>query len=410
MSASYVLEAGTLHAVNELGSAVKEALSSPQKARKMKLTVKAYVDSHAHTLTTPNLGRRLYFRDPDAKKMYDVLGVSEFEVAHVIKKHQLTDPSWKGANKTLPWVLVLAARQFELNKDREGVEHALIYMALFFYSSIQYKYFRFEPTGANEAIFQATLNDLSNKFKLKQHGSVIGMLSEITMTTWDTYRKDVIEGTDLRMRYFANQLRSRINDAVKNVAKRFYPNWEKARAGGIVNRLYIDQEREQTGSDGEQMAKRPVENTSLTIARISDSALNRSMSVGVDKRISSVSARVAGVSQSAIEIALERIVKEYPELTRELIGLILEMYFAEGTHTVESIGSKAFFARSIANYTRSNTNDVAVIRAREILEELLAASSEKYLQSERAATKSNFKKACYIYLVLMTQQAYLHGG
>jgi hypothetical protein len=400
--AQFVLDETSKHAVEECGPAIAHALSDKKVSELFKRHVKAYVDAHSHVLMAANPGRRLFFKGPDLDNVHKLVGVSEEQMQTTIKKHGLVDPGWKTGNKALPWVLALVMRQYALNKDEDGAEHALIFMAISFYTSIQYKYWRFEPTGTNEAIMMHVINSLSNKFKLKQHGTILGMLTEISATAWKTYRADVEAGTDRRLLYFIAQVRSRIDDAMHNIASKFYEALDSGKAG----KMYVDRE-DAIGPDGEDLGPKPLDNTSAAITRLTEATMNRALQVGVDRRASAVAARICGVSQSATEQALEKIIKEHPEKARELISLILEMYFAGGKYPVESIGTKTFVFVAMQNYTKSNTNDQAVLRSRELLEELLGATSQKYTQSERAATKGNFRKAIYVYHVLLVQQSYL---
>jgi hypothetical protein len=392
-------------AVKERGPAVASALSSPEGDKAFKRHVKAYVDAHSHVLMAANPGRRLFFKGDDIEGLYRILGVSEAEMKDTITRHGLVDPGWKTGNKAVPWLLALSLRQYEIQKDAGGAEHALAFLALSFYTSIQFKYWRFEPTGANEAVMMHVINNLSNKFKLKQHGTILGMLTEIAGTAWQTYRKDVAEGTDKRLLYFIAQVRSRIDDAVHNIASKFYAEID----AGKQNRMYIDSGDNLKGEDGEDAGRRDLDNTSASISKLVDAAANRSSAVGVDRKAAEVSARVCGVSQSATEQALEKIVRQHPELSRELMELILEMYFAGGAHTVDSVGTKTFVFVSLSNYTKSNTSDPAVLRSREILELMLKSVSGKYMASERAATKGNFRKAVFMYHCVLLQRAHMGG-
>lgn len=390
------------YAVEERGGAIKAAVHDPARDRALKSLVKNYIGANTHVLATPNVGRRLFFRPEDTRKAHDILGVTEEEMAETVRRHGLTDPGWKIANKTLAWILTLAAREYLLKKDREGAEHAAIYMSLMFYSSIQYKYWRFEPEGSNEAVMQSVLNSLSPKLKLRQVGSVLGLLSEITLKALSTYEADVREGRDLRLLYFIAQVRNRINDAIKNVAHKFYEELEAEKS----KRMYVDRGERGRNSDGDELPRRDLENASASVDRLVEQAVNRSAALGVDRRLSDIAAKLCNVSPTALAEALERIARQEHEHSAELCRLILEIHDSEG-RPLSAVGTKEFVLVVASAYSKSNSKDPAVLRSRVVLDEMLRSSSERYMQTEREASRAAFRKAVFVYHCLLVQQAYL---
>ena len=55
------------------------------------------------------------------------------------------------------------------NKNTDLANYALMYLALSMYPSLHYKYFPFEP---NPQIMDYTINNLSNRYKIKQLGTI----------------------------------------------------------------------------------------------------------------------------------------------------------------------------------------------------------------------------------------------
>jgi hypothetical protein len=382
------------NALKEIGGPLSASLANKDNSARLKQAVRSYVDAHSKVLLASHPGNRLYFREADEDALFKAAGVSREDVDLVIKRYKLADSTWRILNRAFYWAGALAVRHYLVSKDEEGAQHALIYLVLPMYASLQFKYWKHEPSGHLEAVMEYTVNNLSNKFKLKEMRTIIATLQYTANSTLEKYKDGIIKGDDEELRYFLSQLWIRINGFLQSVANEFYSNVEKG------NHLYIEKE---PGED----SFREVDNVSMLVARLSESSFNRAVTGGVDTRTATAASTISGVSTSAIRSALEKINSEKSAEVKELITLTLQMYFSDGKRQPDTVGTNQFLVESIKNLTKSNTKEEAVLRTKDILDDMLLTTSEKYNSSERPATRANFRKAIYIYYVILIQQTYM---
>jgi hypothetical protein len=98
-----------------------------------------------------------------------------------------------------------------------------------------------------------------------------------------------------------------------------------------------------------------------------------------------------------------KIVKEETVTIKEFINLYLQQYLVVDNHPVQTISSKQYLTYANRIYTKSNTNDKGVIRMKEILDDWLTKNCEKYVKTERAASKGGYRKAIFLYFALAVQ-------
>ena len=390
----------TYHAMGEFGKKVSESVSRKEKLESFKRMVKRYIDDHSSVLLAPHPGHRLYFRESDATAPLEIFGVTETEVMAAIRQHRLADPTWKATNKPIFWVLSFAARQCAIQKDEQALEHVLAYMACAMYSGIQYKYWQYETKGGYQSVMDYTVNNLSGKFILKEKKNNIAAAVHTTKSAFENApvrfgeqrEARLASGADGDVRYFISQVWCRINGYMQSIAREYYANLEKG------NRLYRDKEPEEDSG-------RTIDNASLAVSRISEAAFNRAQAAVVDRQTLKMAVGVADVSETATAAAIEKIVKEMPALVKELVSAIVQIYLADGSKDPESIASSSFLGDCLREYTKSNSKDPKLLRIRDILDTMLRETSPKYVSTERAATQGNFRKAVYVYFVVITMKA-----
>jgi len=275
-------------------------------------------------------------------------------------------------------------------RERE-LQMTLMYLTLSFYSSIQYKYFRYEP---NENVMQYTINQLSNKYDIKKYGTMFKLLFETTLGNHQKYASELESGDDLGLRTYLSALRTRINSKIKNIADEF----EKVRKLG----LYLNTEQENQEEEGFH----ETDNLSFQVNKVADKATQRILTGGIDAKILNICAENSGVSSGAVKTALYNIMDKKNHEIREFVVLILQMYLVDGHNDMDTIKSKKFVVECIGAYSKSNTVNKTILRMKKILDKWLIDCSDRYVKTERIATKSNFRRAIFMYFMFMIQVSY----
>jgi hypothetical protein len=109
------------------------------------------------------------------------------------------------------------------------------------------------------------------------------------------------------------------------------------------------------------------------------------------------------VSFNALNRCIEGIFKEESERLRVLIRYILIVFLVDQKESNEHICSSKFMLTCLRVYSKSNTKEVNVLALKDLLETLLKDHSEDFNKTQRIATKTNFKKALFMYMVTHIQ-------
>ena len=126
----------------------------------------------------------------------------------------------------------------------------------------------------------------------------------------------------------------------------------------------------------------------------------------IDSKIGKLSANICGISISALHNAIQGIIDTKDKEIKLLFTLILQLFLEDGKHQPEAIRSKDFINFCLELYMKSNTSDQTILRIKELLDEWLVFCSPNSLQTERVATKLNFRKATVVYFLFILEQSY----
>lgn len=268
----------------------------------------------------------------------------------------------------------------------------LLYLSLSFYWSIQVKQFPYEP---NENIAQYTVNRLSNKFFFKKYKTVS---TAITVTAEQNNLNSLnilSKGQDDDIMVYLMDLRTRLNNLVKNFAKEIYKDID---AGNYLNPhvdVVDDEENYREGT-----------NVSGTVANITQKVLSEFTQKNIDMRILRISCSMTNTNMNIMRNTLHDIRQNELKGVHNLIINIITVYLDGKNNPIQSIGGQRFIKESIAMFSKSNTKDKRLLENKEILNTFLTKYNSKYNQTEREATKINYRKTIYVYFVLLIANTY----
>jgi len=376
--------------VNKLYKLTELTLGS--KSKNLNDYIVKYTDKNNETLFDLAPNKRLFFTEQDKAIMFFCTGLQPAEITKVIKENDFIDSSWQILSNPFNIASVMAIRYFTINKKHKELENAIMYLTYFFYASIHFKYFKYEP---QPNIMAYTVNNLSNKYLIKQTGTLFEAMKITSMKCHETYEKNIISCNDLELKNYIVAFRSRLDSLVQNIAKEYYNNRDQG--------LYLNTEEDNYSDTNYHLN----DNTSFQITELTNKVLIKIVSKNVDTHLVNLSAKMCGVSVNVTRTALSEIIRKKNSDIKELIELILQLFLAESKNGLENIGSKYFVNYCLEIYIKSNTTDKTIIRIKELLDQWLSECSENYRKTERLATLNNFRKAIYIYFVLSIQQIYL---
>lgn len=370
---------------------VEQAFTSKETQRKFSAIVASYVDRNVNRLSTAGPSKRTLFSDMERNKVYDLIDFDPKTCKAIVKQSNYIKASWKIVNDPFNLVMMMILRYAKLNQLDQINQLAVTYLTLSMYPSLHYKYFKFEP---NEAIMQYTINNLSNKFKVKQVGNILQALVDTTALADKTYDKNIRHANDKELTDYINAYKTRLNSLIKKIRDAFEKDY---RSGNYMN-TELDNEDENDFKTSDS--------NSLLIQRIVDQVVLKLSVNGPDSRIVDISAKMNQVSVNETRNTLNQLTQNKDESVniRALCESILYLYLFNGENHVNDLNGSKFLTFCLAVYKKSNTNDENVIKVKSILDTWIEKYSETYRKTQRVATLNNFRRALYTFFVFTLQR------
>lgn len=370
---------------------VEQAFTSKETQRKFSAIVASYVDRNVNRLSTAGPSKRTLFSDMERNKVYDLIDFDPKICKAIVKQSNYIKASWKIVNDPFNLVMMMILRYAKLNQLDQINQLAVTYLTLSMYPSLHYKYFKFEP---NEAIMQYTINNLSNKFKVKQVGNILQALVDTTALADKTYDKNIRHANDKELTDYINAYKTRLNSLIKKIRDAFEKDYR------IGN--YMNTERDNEDENDFKTS----DSNSLLIQRIVDQVVLKLSVNGPDSRIVDISAKMNQVSVNETRNTLNQLTQNKDESVniRALCESILYLYLFNGENHVNDLNGSKFLTFCLAVYKKSNTNDENVIKVKSILDTWIEKYSETYRKTQRVATLNNFRRALYTFFVFTLQR------
>lgn len=370
---------------------VEQAFTSKETQRKFSAIVASYVDRNVNRLSTAGPSKRTLFSDMERNKVYDLINFDPKICKAIVKQSNYIKASWKIVNDPFNLVMMMILRYAKLNKLDQINQLAVTYLTLSMYPSLHYKYFKFEP---NEAIMQYTINNLSNKFKVKQVGNILQALVDTTALADKTYDNNIRHANDKELTDYINAYKTRLNSLIKKIRDAFEKDY---RSGN-----YMNTERDNEDENDFKTS----DSNSLLIQRIVDQVVLKLSVNGPDSRIVDISAKMNQVSVNETRNTLNQLTQNKDESVniRALCESILYLYLFNGENHVNDLNGSKFLTFCLAVYKKSNTNDENVIKVKSILDTWIEKYSETYRKTQRVATLNNFRRALYTFFVFTLQR------
>lgn len=393
---SYFIEAtdNTYYIKDEIYPIVEKVLSTQMGDRAFRRLVEKFIDKNGPKLLTIGPVHMVPFADKDKAEFYKLFNTNETELKESIKKmttHVNDKANWKLITQNPIFCLFYCCiRYYTVKKDTKGKDIALIIYALAAYPSIFYNYFQY---GANPGVMQYTIDNMTQKFIIKNEGHIFGTLRKSISNSWE-FHKDYFEDMcDKEVIRFIQRIRNDQNSLLKKIANEYYKNYEK----GLTVKKTVDK------FDDNAVVDDILNNTSV-VEDISRKIVNGMMTGGVNLRLAEIAAKICQISVVDSRFYITKImVEKNTEKLQKFIESILFIYLYDENHTTQDINSGYFiskFAPELFKKTNSNNPNIKFIK--KTLDEW-AEESGVHDQFKREASRVNYKKAIYFYIILSIQ-------
>lgn len=356
----------------------------------MKIIAK-YVDRNIDNLSTVGPVRNVVFwEDKDRDPIFQLTGVDKNKLIQDIK---LAPELMRSVNAKNPFnVLMVLCISFYHNAHKQKEQRmTALYLTLSQYPSLFAKYFKFEP---NENIMSYTISSLSNKFKIKQNGTMLATLIDVTNICDEHYDHEVKRLTDADIALYISALKTRINSILKNITSEFMKYHNKG--------AYINYQEDNTDPDNFKIA----DSNSLLITRLAQ-AVSMGVSVnGPDMKCITLAAKMNKISVNDLRTAVTQLCKDKvnrPDIEKVISSILYDFLFT-GENGQEDIKSTKFTLYAIQTYKKSNTVNTNIVTIKKILDKWLNQYSDRYKKTNVVSTINGFRKGLYMFWIFTIQR------
>jgi hypothetical protein len=371
---------------------VESALSIPSNVKALKALITGYIDKNILKLSTSGPVHRVTFLQNEIGGLFNILVIRPEDVSAILKDSPYIKSQWRIMNNPFNATAAFCIRYFALKRNKEMEELMVTYFTLSMYPSLQYKYFKYEP---NENIMNATINDMSNKFKVKRTKSIYDALMETTFLANQTMGKRLIRATDKDITDYVQAFKTRLNSLIRKIANLFYENEKKGK--------YLNLDRESYDQDDYQTA----DNDTQLTERLSD-AVSMKLSVnGPNMQLIRISAKMSEVSENDLRTTVNGLCGDMENRNdiKSVTSAILYLYLCNDQNKAEMIRSNDFIYYCLNIYKKANTTDKNIILIKTILDKWLTRYSASFKKTNRVATLNNFRRALFTFFVFTIQQS-----
>ena len=363
---------------------VAKNFSNPNVQKEFRALVKDYMDRNRNSMTAIAPIKQIFFTNTEKDKIFELAGLEPNKLKDIMKRSKDIKSDAMVVN---PFTLVMSLITRYCIKERKGdlLKVVEITFAFSFYPSLFSKYFKYEP---NEHIMAYAINNMSAKYRIKTAG-LFNTIADVSELCLNTHKSRLAIGSDKDHVNYILDLKTRLNNIFKNIYRAF----KEAHDSGHI--LYTQSD------DFDDDNYRETENTNIVGDRISKAALMKVTQSGVDYRLVTYAAKISQVSVNELKNYMTNIIDNSNELGM-LIDSIVFAYINDGYKT-DTIHSTNFLINCLQIYKRSNSTDPNIINMKSVLDDLIKKYTSVLTKTSRQATINNFRRALFIYFVLVIQ-------
>lgn len=396
--------AKTHYFLENVGKRVDKAFEDPKTAREFNKLVSNYINRNIDKLTKSGPCDMIPFTDNEHKAFQELFGfwyeidnrpkkTSPNEIRDLIityqKENKIKVDYWLNNSSQILFYFVI--RYFTMKKDSKSLNNALAIYALCVYPVMFHKYF---PYGVMEPFMQYTIDHLTDKFIIKRSKHLFDALMQSIQNSYKFHKNNFAPASDKNMTDWTHRIRNDQNSLLKKISNEYMYNWKHGNAARTQNEEY----------DDSTPIVDEIENGTTVVQNIVNKVTLPIIEDGVDLRLSAAAAKMANVGVSDCRFFLtEIIVNDNLETLQRFIEAILFLYIYEEKKGERDIRSQYFIAWAVSLFKKTNSKNENIGTINAILNEWAVKSGidDKF---SRVASRINYKKAIFFYIILSIQK------
>lgn len=394
--------------VTKLYPKIAAVLNTPQGDKKFKQLVGQYIDRNSEKLHTTGPVYLVPFTSYE-KAQYCELFNLEYSISGSSAKDQkikipevdkLIDEvvntlGSKSDFKLLKgnqifWIFYCCIRFFHIKKDQKGLNSALAIYALADYPAVFSLFFKY---GADEAVMQYTIDNLTEKFIIKQQGNIFNALFVSIQNSYRFLKTFMNDASDKEIIRWIQRIRNDQKSMIKKICDQYMKNHAAGLRVNLTKDTYSDEIRVDVDEENKTSA---VENIGRKVAL-------KIFTQDINLKLVSMVAKISGVSVSETRFYISKLLTDkYTDDVQKFIEAILFLYLYDENKKAEDINSRQFLHWSEELFRKTNSNNDNIDRIKKTLDKWAEEIGvhEKY---KREASRVNYKKAIFFYFILCIQ-------
>lgn len=369
----------------ELYPYVESAFSDSKKLKQYEQIISKYIDKNAELLSAIGPTNIILFTDNDKNPIFELIGVTEKQVKEIKNKSKDRKTKDNIIESPFSTLMGVITGYFGLKKNENMLSLSIFYLSMSMYPFIYHRSFPFTP---NENVMNYTINNLSNKYKIKQTSNLMSAIIETSMGAYKLHEKGMLQGIDDAHTQYVYAVKTRLSSFIKKIAREFYINHKEGK--------YLNTEFESNEED----KFREADSSMYLITNKADAVTLKLVIDGPPMKLVTMAANSQKVSVSELRNYINTmVVNDNKEDIRSIVESIFFLYLFDEKNDIQNVSSDHFLLYCMDLYKRSNTTDKNVVKIKTILDKWLE-NLGTYKKTQRLATINSFRKALYCFFVM----------
>lgn len=363
----------------------------PKHEKELFTHIAKYRDKNMQILSSPYLLNYPVFSVKDEQIIFDVCNINIVELkkdSFKVKLHSGISVSAKSNFEPFQILILMMMRYYMINKEDKKLRILYYYMAYSMYWTLYKKYFKkFLP---REETMIYTIDNLSNKFILKQFKSIDALLfyaiQQATQLHWDR----LISGSDGEISYIIDACKTKLNNYINKIFNEYMINYHN-------NEVTL--KGDDTLEDGGQ---RDSSSLAGDVEMLAQEYTTKFFSSPPRLDIIDKIAKLKGVSSSELKITLTLLIdSQNIAEVKNFYDAIFYLFLSDDNMKDKNIKSLAFLGIMESIYKKGNSSDKNIATIKSLMNKWLEKGSATYRATNRLATQNVFRKAIYYYFIFL---------
>lgn len=386
--AKYILDA--------LYSKVDKALSDKNNIKSIKTNFDRYMANNVDAyMSTIGPSIRPIFSNTDISRFIQTIGLTSPEIRDAINKtiKNKSVKYWYKLDNEIIVANVLATRYFTIAGNDDYVKMCIGYMIFERYPSLHHKYYKHLGRSTDPNIMEYTINNISNKFKIKQAASLWQALMEIATAAYEHFKSGIVKGDDASICDYALRMQTSLNSFMRKISVAYHDNWTKGNTTKVETEIFEDEKYYEGDSN------------SLIVDKLTNKVVSHLVVNGPDMKLVEISAKMNNISVNLLRSYTQTMITEKQRNDiYVIVERILSLYLiSDEPHKANTIGTNEFLLYCLQLYKKSNTINKDIIKIKTILDKWLVDLGIMN-KTSRDATINGFRKALFVFFVLTIQK------